>query len=320
MEAALPLSSQKLETYTSCPFDFFMRFILSVRDEEAVEEELDVEPRELGLINHRILSRLLPILVEKGFFGEPGVDTELLDSLVGAHVKKETSRRLSGRIPALILRAREQHTARIMGRLIRRERDAVMPGSIPTLYEVTFGPGAEGSPEGKELTLTIGPHTIDFAGRIDRIDVNRAEATFTVIDYKKKKPSAARKLKTEILNGRHFQLPIYLMAADAFVPPETGRPGGGALVYLEADDEADHRETLSREEYEETRGAVVEHIGAVVDAVIAGAFTPSRGTLCRFCAHRDLCRSDIKAVDTVRRQRSNGGRARSEREGEDDDA
>jgi hypothetical protein len=110
------------------------------------------------------------------------------------------------------------------------------------------------------------------------------------------------------------------MAADAFVPPETGRPGGGALVYLEADDEADHRETLSREEYEETRGAVVEHIGAVVDAVIAGAFTPSRGTLCRFCAHRDLCRSDIKAVDTVRRQRSNGGRARSEREGTDDDA
>ncbi len=307
MDMIVPLSSQKLETYASCPFDFFMHHILSTRQEEAVEEELDVESRELGLLYHRILSRLLPLLVQKGLFASATADREAVDGLVKTYVKKETSRMLSGRVPTLILRAREEHATGIVGRLVGREMDGSTSGFLPSLYEVAFGSGRNGQSENPALALIIGRHTIHFVGRIDRIDSNESDATFAVVDYKRKRGSGARKLKTEILAGRHFQLPIYLMAADAVIFNETRRPGGGALVYLEAEQEKDYRETLSGEEYEETRDAVIKGIGSVIDAMLAGRFTPSRSNSCRFCTFRDLCRSDIKPIGTIRREMTADG-------------
>jgi ATP-dependent helicase/DNAse subunit B len=316
MDIIAPLSAQKLETYAACPFDFFMRYILSIREDDAVEEELDVEPRELGNIYHRILSRLLPLLVQKGLLSA-AANPEAVDRLVDAHVTKETSGRLSGRIPALILKARQQHTARIVGRLIERERDTSISGFVPAHYEVTFGPRKDGGIEYPALALTIGPRIIDCVGRIDRIDINVSEAAFSVIDYKRKKGSGARKLTADILAGRHFQLPIYLMATDCLISKGQYRPGEGALVYLEADDVAKYRETISGEEFIQTRDTVIEQIGAVLDAIAEGEFTPGKGGSCRFCAHGDLCRSESKAVDTARRQKTSGG---NDAPGEDDDS
>jgi ATP-dependent helicase/DNAse subunit B len=306
IDVIAPLSAQKLEAYAACPFDFFMRYILLVPEDEAVEEELDVEPRELGNIYHRILSRLLPLLVQKGLLAATA-DPKVVDRLVDAHVTKETSSRLSGRIPALILRARGQHTARIVRRLIERERDTGTSGFVPAHYEVTFGPRRDGSIEYPALALTIGTHAIDCVGRIDRIDINRAEAAFSVIDYKRKKGSGALKLMTRIRNGQHFQLPIYLMAAEHLVSKGQYRPGGGALVYLEADDAAKYREAISAEEFAQARDTVMGRIGAVLDAIAAGEFTPGKGGSCRFCVHGDLCRSESKSVDAERRQKTADG-------------
>ncbi len=311
-----PLSAQKLETYAACPFDFFMRYILSVGEYEAVEEELDVEPRELGNIYHRVLSRLFPLLVEKGLL-RAAADPEVVGRLVDAQVTKETSGRLSGRIPALILRARGYHTARIVDRLIERERNSSISGFVPARYEVTFGPRRDGVIEHPALTLSIGPRDIDCVGRIDRIDINESAAAFSVIDYKRKKGSGARRLKTEIMAGRHFQLPIYLLAAERLISNGHYRPGEGALVYLEAEDGADHRETISGEEFAQTRDTVMERIGALIDAIAAGEFTPGKGASCRFCAHGDLCRSESTSVDAARRQKTADG---SNAPGEDDDS
>ncbi len=310
-----PLSSQRLETYASCPFDFFMRYVLSVREQETVEEELDVQYRELGLIYHRILSGLMPVLVERGLFGPGEADPVIIDGLVEGHVGKAVLGRLSGRIPALILRARQEHAVLIMGRLVRREREAGVSGFVPARYETPFGFGADASPGNPALTLDVGPHTVDFVGKIDRIDVNRTEGAFAVVDYKRKKGSGARRLKTEIAAGRHFQLPIYIMAADKLLSGEGCRPGGGGLVYLEADGDKDYRETLSGPDYAEIAGGVVERIGAVIEAMAAGDFTPARSESCRFCASRDLCRSDIKAVGAARRKK---GAGEAGGDGEDD--
>jgi len=298
-----PLSAQKLETYAACPFDFFMRYVLSVREEEAVEEELDVEPREMGLIYHRILSRLVPLLVQKGLWtsaDNPGV----VEGLVDAHTAKEVSGRLSGRIPALIIRARRRRIAGIIGRFLGRERDGGAPGFIPSYYEEVFGPRRDAGTEHPPLGLVLGPREIGCVGRIDRIDINEPESAFMVIDYKRKKGSGTRKLATEIADGRHFQLPIYLMAAESLTAGGRYRPAGGALVYLEADDTAPDREIVGGGEFEEIRDAVMEQIGEVVDRVAKGLFTPAKGDSCRFCAHRDLCRGDAKAVGAMRKKRT----------------
>jgi ATP-dependent helicase/DNAse subunit B len=304
LDIIVPLSSRKLETYASCPFDFFMRHILSAELEDDVEEELDVEPRELGLLYHRVLARLFVTLVEKGLFASREANQKVIEGLVAAYVKKEVSGKLLGRIPALILRAREEHAALIVGRLVERERSLARSGFVPALYEVAFGGHADALPENPALTLTIGARPIPVVGRIDRIDINESEGAFSVVDYKRKKPSARRRLKTEIEHGRHFQMPIYLMAAESILFAGKRTPSGGALVYLETDDGADHRETLSREEYEETRDIVVEQIGEVVDEMQSGNFTPLRGDSCRFCGNRDLCRSDIKTIGNIRREKT----------------
>ncbi len=304
LDMIVPLSSRKLETYASCPFDFFMRDILSAQLQDDVEEELDVEPKELGQLYHRVLARLFPTLVEKGLFTAKDADAKIIEGLVSGYVKKEVSGKLLGRIPALILRAREEHAALIIGRLIGRERSISPWGFVPARYEVAFGGRTDTLPEHPALILTIGSQPLPFVGRIDRIDINESEGAFSVIDYKRKKPSTRRKLKTEIERGRHFQLPIYLMAAEDLLLAGKRTPAGGALVYLETDDGPDHRETLSREEYEQTRDAVVEEIGEVITEMQSGNFTPFRGDSCRFCGYRDLCRSDIKAIGKIRREKT----------------
>ncbi len=65
------------------------------------------------------------------------------------------------------------------------------------------------------------------------------------------------------------------------------------------------------------RDTVMERVGAVVDAIAAGEFTPEKDGLCLFCAHGDLCRSESKSVDAARRHKTAD---RGNPSGEDDDS
>src|SRR5690606_32790818 len=92
---------------------------------------------------------------------------------------------------------------------------------VPALVEASFGMEESGKPP---LALSRGGKTIEFRGKIDRIDVSGISGdvarsldrlgpgvTVRVVDYKAGSTAISRK---EALEGRNLQLPIYALAVE----------------------------------------------------------------------------------------------------------
>lgn len=307
LDAVLPLSFQKIETYAGCPFEFFMRYLLVAEQEPDPEEDLDVLPREMGRIYHRTLFSLFSVLIEKRRFPGPGLGREVFSDMVKDAVKGSVVGTLGGRVPLLVLRARQEHAVEILDRLLEREGEHISSGYIPTRLEEVFGIS------GADFSIQIGGRALPFVGRIDRIDVDERRRLFFVVDYKRKRPSGARKLVRDIEDGSHVQLPLYLAAAQTLIGGGFAA-GGGALVYLEGDDKKEARETLDGDEYRGLWDTVVGNIDESVRAIERGDFSPRKEDACMFCSYKDLCRSDYRALNRMRRTQT-GAAGRPEASG-----
>ncbi len=296
----LPLTAKKLETYSACPFRFFIEYILGVRELEEVDEEEDIEAIEMGSAYHRVLTHLFRTLKLKGMLPltEGGIDTasELLQKIVG----DEVSKKFRGLILDLVLRAREESINENLKELMGREAEAERDDFIPTYFEEPFGTRRRDESEGiPYLTLDIGGRELVFSGRIDRIDVSEANKVFIVIDYKKKRPTDQRKLQTEIERGGHFQTPLYIMAARDIILKGEYRPKEGRLVYIEWEDEGKRTDVLEHDAILSSIDKATEKIGENVSQIEVGAFAPiskKENTSCRFCPYKDLCLSESRGT------------------------
>src|SRR5690606_27929336 len=99
-------------------------------------------------------------------------------------------------------------------------------GFEPELFEKTFGRMDEPN------TSAITAGEILVRGKIDRIDINPANKTYKIIDYKLsgKKPSL-----DEIYNGISLQLPLYMYAAKKLIQQELEeeyKPAGAEIYSL----------------------------------------------------------------------------------------
>lgn len=300
----LPLTAKKLETYSACPFRFFMEYVLGVRELEEVTEEEDIEAIEMGSAYHRVLRDLFLKLKSKGMLplseGDIKTASELLEEIVG----DEVSKKFKGLILDLVLRARGESINENLRKLIGREAGTETGDFIPTYFEASFGT-RRGEESGgiPYLTLDIGGRKIDFSGRIDRIDVNKADKAFVIIDYKKKRPTDQRILQTEIKEGGHFQTPLYIKAAEDIILRGEYEPREGRLVYIEWEDEKKRTDVLECDAIPASIEKAIEKIGENVSQIEAGVFAPvskRENTSCRFCPYKDLCLSESKGTKDKR--------------------
>ena len=296
----LPLTAKKLETYSACPFRFFMEYVLGVREIEEATEEEDIEAIEMGSAYHRVLTHLFRTLKSKGMLPLTESDVDTASDLLQKIVIDEVSKKFKGLILDLVLRAREESIKENLKELIDREAGSEKDDFIPTHFEKPFGTRRREESGGiPYLTLDIEGRELVFSGRIDRIDVNKNDKLFVVIDYKKKRPAGQRKLETEIEEGGHFQMPLYIMAARDVIFSGDYKPKEGKLVYIEWEDEKKRADVLVSDAILASIEKAIENIGEHVSQIEFGAFAPiskRENTSCRFCPYKDLCLSESRGT------------------------
>lgn len=208
------LSPSRLESYSRCPFSYFVDFGLAPRERRVYE----AAGREIGDVYHHCIMNLTEKLSREGLWDT--ITDEDCRRLVSEAVAAETKDYREG---LFRFGNRERYRARRMEEvcfetlrmLVRQARAGKIAKSS---YEVRFGRGAEIKP----IELEIDGQKIFIEGQIDRVDI-LGNGRLKIIDYK----SGKRILKTdEIRAGYSLQLMVYLEAAG-----EKSRKPGGVFYF-----------------------------------------------------------------------------------------
>ena len=219
-----PVAPTALEAWARCPFSYFVRHVLGVREVEALQEELSLRPADRGVLVHAVLDTVVDELIRSGDLPEPDqpwsvpalarLVAELDARCVATEAEGEVGLALHWQLEQRRLRRRLDGFVEL-DLAARREH-----GVRPVATELAFGtdrPFAVALPDGRALALR---------GTIDRVDAGPDR--LAVIDYK---TGRARSSQTDPFAGRdlRLQLPIYALAARG-PARAAGRRGGGRVL------------------------------------------------------------------------------------------
>jgi ATP-dependent helicase/nuclease subunit B len=269
-----PLSATSIEAYASCPFKFFLRSVLRVRELEEVDDEID--QRALGRLTHQVLERLFRRFLDEERLPLVGDEAELeLAEEVCDDVIAEWRRTEPLGHPALFA-VKERQLRQEVAALLRAEVDAPpSEGCRPAHFERPFGP------------LPFGD--VWLKGKIDRIDLGPGSSPTraVVLDYKTGRRDAYRaQIADEALCVTGWQLPIYAAAARAELP----------VTEVEARFYSLREAALTRAVQEPPDFA--ERLGAVYATMRAGDFAVRpREDACERCGMEAACRVRVLKRD-----------------------
>ncbi len=195
-----PVSPTQVERYAECPFQYFVQYVLQVREVEEPSREFRLSPLERGSLIHDLLRTLyaeklqgiaLQEVSDSQMEASAQRAAELLDRLGAAHAENQ---------PAVWRVEREEILAEVRELL---EHDRSCHPGVPERLEFEFG-------QKRSFLLENADGHMAFRGRIDRVD-RRTDGGIRVIDYKT--GSTSRHPPNNLAGGQQVQLPIYLLAA-----------------------------------------------------------------------------------------------------------
>ena len=253
------VSASSYNTLLACPYRFYARHALGLRESDDVQEEL--EKRDYGTLVHEILTRfhntcprvleLEPELAEREL--RACSDAVFAGEIAQNYIARAWLARWRALIPRYLAWQREREAQGWRFHAGEAERSV-------TIH----------TPAGRTFTLR---------GRIDRVDL-RADGAAAVIDYKTR---ARARLAAELESaGEDVQLPVYALLWD--------HPVAEAL-YLAMDLEEVRSVALEHDvalHAAEVRG----RLGELMDRIGDGAPLPAQGVeaVCTYCEMHGLCR------------------------------
>jgi ATP-dependent helicase/nuclease subunit B len=260
---ALParVSASAVEALRDCPYRFFSRHVLGLREDDELEVELD--KRDYGDWLHRVLLRF-----HQGRPSPPVPprDAELLHA-AALQVQGEAGLSDEQFLPfaASFARFVPCYLAWL------HERDAQGAAWLAGERECSILPPAMGG--------------IELHGVIDRIDRVGDGAALELIDYK---TSSAERLKRKVKEPlEDTQLAFYA----ALLAPEAGAPLSACYLPL---DEGDTPRPVVHPEVGRSAEVLVRELGGEFARLRAGQALPAlgEGEVCERCEARGLCRRD----------------------------
>ena len=311
-------SVSQLETYAGCPFRFFSRFLLRLREREEFEEGMT--PMEKGALLHASLYEFFSMRRERNAPPLKGASEGDFEQAVKELTAITALKMESLDIPDVfwdiekeLILGRGESGDGLLRRFLENERrrdDAMEPG----YFEVSFG-GTPGTP-GTADRLLSRPEPVSLGGarlrgRIDRVDTG--DGVFAVMDYKTGRDVPGL---GDIREGLSLQLPAYIFAAGELLNA-AGRgdlvPAGG--FYYRLRDEVGLKPALvadsfrgrafaagsrSRQvvrderEIDEIIGETGRFVGKILEGITGGRFPLTRPELvrklCGHCGFRTVCR------------------------------
>lgn len=195
-------STSRLETFAACPFKHFSRFGLKLQ----VRPDEEVTPRDLGVVYHDVLERLIrDVLQERLDLHDTLAIEQRLPELA-----TEVGERLRGGVLTQDARGRYlfDRVSQTLATVVAGQRAALGFGEFKSTHtELAFGGEKSTLPP---LSLTSPKNRrVRLYGRIDRID-QTSSGEAMVIDYK----TVARDVQLSLRDVRHslsLQLLVYLL-------------------------------------------------------------------------------------------------------------
>lgn len=199
----IEISVSKLEKYASCPYSFFLRYILKLSPRQ--EKQLDY--MDVGTILHRALELTGETVMQDYNNDWKAVDETVLDEVADRALKTALSENEFFKDEAGAEKSKTYVVSEELSSILHRTIDTVkyqisMGKMIPQAFEQKFSATFRASrPDGEEIPVTIN-------GVIDRLDTYEAdgEFLFRVVDYKTgEKTFDPRKVEA----GTDLQLTVY---------------------------------------------------------------------------------------------------------------
>jgi ATP-dependent helicase/DNAse subunit B len=300
-------SPTSLETYASCPFEYFLDRVINLPALPEVEPNLSAGDR--GTAIHDVLST---------FYRQwraAGHDKVSLASLPDAtelilRLANEELGKYSFQSPlwdaTRILMLGDTHTGPgYFEKFLVSETGEADSPLVPSRFEYSFGMGTTesddpaSSPEPVELASPDGERKVFIRGRIDRIDIT-PDGSFLIYDYKSGSQHPKAK---DIEAGTALQLPLYLLAFGQ-ITGSHGIGGGYYTIRREVDrsivlaDSAAKDLMVSRPRVSADFAGVITHSRectfTYIDGIRNGSFPLPREEKCPnpYCEFRRICRFD----------------------------
>jgi len=208
-------SISQLETYSKCPFKYFLERILNIQTIEEPTE--DVEAIEMGNILHNVFYEFYTEIRNRGIDVKKcsnKVFNELHELIISIAEKNITKTIIKSPVTFYerekLLGLAGNAGESILSKFLEEERND-QTNYKPEYFEVSFGKlKKDCSDERLSTQETIQINNVMLRGKIDRIDVSEPDLSFNIVDYKLsgKKPEPK-----ELVIGISLQLPVYLYAA-----------------------------------------------------------------------------------------------------------
>ncbi len=234
------VSPTQLEDFGECPQKFLLKVILKVESVEDPDRELQINPRDKGSLDHRILENFYRGMSDDDLAEAEAQLPQLPVALVSrleAAIDAEFDR-LDATAPPFNrnVRAIERRATRRILRdfVVRDLADLAENGLRPRWFEYSFGDKYQrregGATHPEPFVVTAAGIPISIEGQIDRIDVGGHEVNletskprdlatsvhFRIVDYKSGKAIRHVKLADKIDRGVRLQLALYAMAVAQF--------------------------------------------------------------------------------------------------------
>ena len=221
------LSPTAVETYYECPFGYFCRYGLRLKERNKAE----LNALEFGSAAHYVMETCIPVYAKQGFatLRKAGVMQDAAEAL-----RRYVEERMGGTADKpdrflYLLSRLERLCGYFLWHVVRELRQSRF---VPTDFELRIGDEVEGEPSTPPLTVTLPDgSTIRVIGTIDRVDVYKVgDVSYVrVVDYKT--GQKAFRLD-DVVNGINLQMLIYLSALWENGGPRYGTVIPAGMLYL----------------------------------------------------------------------------------------
>lgn len=291
----------RLENFGECPQKFLWKDVLRVDDVDDPERELQINPRDKGMLDHEVLERFYRGLSDETLMEAATSLPQLPEPMIARleTLIDESFDRFDDEAPAFnrTVRAIERRaTKRILRDFVSVDlADLAATGLRPKQFEYRFGTKWEArgmeAQQTRPFRIEAAGIGIDVEGSIDRIDSDGGR--FRIVDYKSGKALRHTDLAGKIDRGVRLQLAVYAMAVAEFFGADPSHISA-TIKPLVVEDLKLGRFTFS---LADKREALLETFSIFVQAIQAGAFPAFPNdrdddfNACKFCPMNQACRT-----------------------------
>lgn len=268
-------SPSALQELAACPMKYFLDRGLGLHEREETYSRHEWAADERGNAYHKVL---------EDFYREVnrlGLTHQLFDSAAATYMERslarhytEQSYRLFGIYPLIWELMLENLRAHLVSFI--QEDLKQLSGFTPGFFEKKFS------------ALSVPDIPFKLRGIIDRIDVNAAQKTFQIVDYKSSR-KGGKDLADAFFTHLIFQPFLYVLAAQQMPELKELSLAGSCLLSITP---AYDKRTLPAAQWEELRPQAVKFLSFLAAIVQKGQFFINPSERCAYCPYGAICRKD----------------------------